>query len=282
MVSSKNRTQQLQRIDQLLFGPAAAVGLGLLFTVVYSTAHADVRDCEAVSRGFATVVEFDAPSETGKPNHIDGVLWVPEGARNLPALVALHGWGGLYSPRCYEPEISGIASWGYVTLLVDSNSHKDRSGLPTHEYSTSIQAQHALAATTFLASLPQVDHDRIGLIGWSHGGLATIKAVADPELSASWGLHIRAAAAIYPICPTTIEQLDVPLILLIGAKDETVSVSACRELSLNDPTGHIDFVAYPDAAHTYDLSWTPNYRRKDAADSFARIQRHFEDYLASQ
>ncbi len=164
---------------------------------------------------------------------------VPEGARNLPALVALHGWGALYPPRCYSPEITRIAGWGHVTLLVDSNSHKDRSGRPTYEYSTSIQAQHALAVAIFLASLQQVDPDRIGLIGWSHGGFATIKAVTNPDLLASRGSRFRAAAAVYPICPTNIEQLDIPLILLIGAMDATVSVSACRKLKPNEPTDHI-------------------------------------------
>ncbi|MCP4317567.1 MAG: hypothetical protein GY789_16515 [Hyphomicrobiales bacterium] len=258
---------------------AAVLSVVLISTPVI--AKADVRDCGSVSVGLETPVAFNVRSESGKIVRVQGLLRTQKEPEKLPAIVVLHGWGGLHPPKCYNPAMARISRWGYVTLLVDSASEIRGSGYPTYEYTTSDQARHAYGAAKFLASLPQVDPKRIGVLGWSTGGLSTIKAISDSQFRGVAGPTFRAAATIYPICPINIARLDVPLLLLIGAKDSTVSVTACREFATNVQSDKLQLVFYPQADHKYDVPWTPAYRQADAEDTFSRIRRHFAKHLAT-
>jgi dienelactone hydrolase len=58
----------------------------------------------------------------------------------------------------------------------------------------------AYAARSYLAGQPFVAAARIGLIGWSHGGITTLHAVDDVYLSRLGNDRFRAAIAFYPGC----------------------------------------------------------------------------------
>ena len=73
---------------------------------------------------------------------------------------------------------------------------------------------------------PFVAPGRIGLIGWSHGGITTLHAVDDIYLVGRD--RFRAAIAFYPGCLIRLLRVNAPLLILIGEEDDWTSPARCR------------------------------------------------------
>jgi dienelactone hydrolase len=65
----------------------------------------------------------------------------------------------------------------------------------------------------------------------------------------------QAAAAFYPPCANVAgAAADIPTLILVGAKDEVTPAADCAELAKRQQPGMVKFVAYPGAAHGFDLA----------------------------
>ena len=85
---------------------------------------------------------------------------------------------GLYAMR--------LAERGFVTLAFDPSYTGESSGEPRRTASPDINTEDFLAAVDYLSKLPEVDADRIGILGvcgW--GGIALNAAAADPRIKAT-------------------------------------------------------------------------------------------------
>jgi dienelactone hydrolase len=261
--------------------PAAACGALLAFVagLLCTEVHAQVQDCAAVKAGQAEAVVFAAPAPAGGYMEVQGALFRPPGGEKAPALIFLHGWGGIGPPRCFLGATELFTRLGYVVLVIDSQSQVMPSGTRVPEVTTAEQANHVVGALSFLAALPEVDGDRVGVVAWSTGGLAAIKAIAGPEPRHKAFRRLRAAAVMYPICPANIDYLMVPLLILIGEEDREVSVQSCRNFDAAVVTGNSQLVIYAGAKHAFDAPWSPDYRPAASADAYARMRRHLEARL---
>ena len=164
----------------------ALLSLGFSFPALsqYTPERRSVaHQCHSVSNGKAEQVEFATWTENGNRLPIDGIVAKPDGQGPFPAIVLLHGSGGIYPPRCYQGALELILGWGYVALLIDSYGTGRPDGDRWKEYSFLDQANDAHAGRQFLATLPYVDRQRIGVIGWSKGGGATLAAA--PSLAST-------------------------------------------------------------------------------------------------
>lgn len=225
-----------------------------------------------------TPVRFD--SADGQSPLI-GYLYVPAGTGPFPAVVMLHGRSGLYS-RLPGSSVSAaslsvrhrywarfLANAGYVTLLVDSFASRGYpTGFERGTYSQrpaavsdqTVRPLDAYGAEAFLRRRPDVIADRIGLFGWSNGGMSALAlvtgAVATPSDPTSGG-GFRAAIALYPGCFIPEQQRAVPkmpLLLLIAAEDDEVSPERCARWAEAVGASTPDFVWHlmPGAAHNFD------------------------------
>jgi dienelactone hydrolase len=93
--------------------------------------------------------------------------------------------------------------------------------------------------------------DRIGVIGFSHGGWAVLKAVlAQPAQPPPFA----AAVAFYPGCDPPGSPLVTDTLILIGAADEWTPAARCarwRDAVWRD--GHVvEMKTYPGAVHGFD------------------------------
>lgn len=262
-------------------GTRALPGIALVAMLIAVDGHTEVRDCESVSAGLAEPVVFSARRKDGERVDVEALLRRPTGKGRLPALVIAHGSGGLRPPRCYDGAIELFTRWGFVTLLVDSQSDTFPSGRRRYDYSFEEQAYHAYGAAAFLASVPYVDADRIGIAGWSKGGAAVLVAVsALGNAEIGNGARFRAAAAIYPLCLGTLGNLRTPLLVLIGEDDEQVPASSCEDMEVIR-TADVEYQLriYPGARHLFDASWSTNYDPATAKDAEERQRRFFTKYL---
>lgn len=204
-------------------------------------------------------------------------LFRPEGAQPTPAVLMLHGCGGIYnrSGRLTARErdwISRFLAKGYAVLLLDSFtargvsqvctlSAKDRPVWPRQ------RARDAAAAMRWLQAQPFIDKSRIAVIGWSHGGSSTLWTASEVESFAASD-RPKAAIAFYPGCRLSLERDDykpsIPVTILIGSADDWTPPEPCRELAARHGMA---LTEYPGAVHGFDNPSTPRRTRTGVAIS---------------
>lgn len=202
---------------------------------------------------------------------LDGYLFRPAGAGKHPALVFLHGCGGLMSrttgligsrERDWATELNGL---GYVVLMVDSFGPRGQSEMCSQQWFNREvylkRPRDAYGALLFLQRDPLVRADRIGVVGWSQGGGAVLYAIRAQSLGRPAQLphrDFRAAVAFYPASCSEQRQPEwtssIPLLVLLGAEDVWTPAAPCKELLDNAVArgAKIEMQIYPGAYHGFD------------------------------
>jgi dienelactone hydrolase len=152
-----------------------------------TSAPLDYVDRGVVNHGYPIKVH-DVTFTSAGGRKVDGLLTVPPGKGPFPAVVYLHGSGG------DRTELLVPATWmaarRVVALTLTMPEGSTSAGTPTEQLvaqkegvvDSVIAARRAVDA---LAALPQVDPDRIGLVGWSSGArIGAILAGIEPRLKA--------------------------------------------------------------------------------------------------
>lgn len=238
----------------------------------------------AITRETAAQELVRFPSLDGKDGGpatpLDGYLFRPTRPGPAPAVVFLHGCGGLISGithRIMSREVEWarqLNAQGYVVLMVDSLTPRgsgeicSQSGFKMWLYLK--RPADAYGALAYLQGVPDVARDRIGVIGWSNGGGAVLFAVGKRSrgrLAALAAPDFRAAIAFYPgSCNTRYVGHDwtttIPLLILQGEKDVWTPAAPCRALAAQAAAlgAPVVFHAYPGAYHDFD--W-PNLKRRE-------------------
>ena len=189
----------------------------------------------------------------GTTQTISGVIAKPEGTGPFPAVVLLHHCGGLTDNLIVDwPDY--LTSLGYVTLSVDSLGPR---GFVHCSDSLIEQDQDAYGALDYLASLPFVDKERIGVMGFSMGG-NTIDDLVRQEFKTESGLNFKAAVNMYGFChnlfvyttgPPGIFELSFPTMVIVGELDRR-HVLSCEAAAGKSP--HIKVHVLPDTHHSFD------------------------------
>ncbi|MBL8571819.1 MAG: dienelactone hydrolase family protein [Phreatobacter sp.] len=209
-------------------------------------------------------------AETLDQGALTAALWLPAGAGPHPAIVMMHGCGGLRRRdgaltarhRDWAERFVGL---GHVVLHVDSFTPRGLSSI-CEQTRRSIEpererARDAYAALAYLQSRPDVRPDAVSLLGWSHGGASALNAVGTDAPARPTGLarDFAAAIAFYPGCRAVAERRQgwttgIPLLILVGDADDWTPVAPCRTLvdraaSYGAP---VALVVYPGAVHDFD------------------------------
>jgi dienelactone hydrolase len=207
---------------------------------------------------------------------LKAALFRPSGPGPFPAIVALHGCGGLGDRR--GPITSRFADWGdrlaaagFAVLFPDSFSSRGlRSQCRVRERKVRASRERvndANAARAWLQSQSWVKPERVSLVGWSNGATSALWAVrpqtAKQEKASP--LDFRSAVAFYPGC----QQLSklawstrIPTLILIGANDDWTPAKACEQMvaGARGRSALASIVTYPRAYHDFDR---PNYRVRE-------------------
>ncbi|MEX3009994.1 dienelactone hydrolase family protein [Hoeflea sp. TYP-13] len=195
--------------------------------------------------------ESGAVPEEGFP--IWGHLSKPKGEGPFPAVILMHGCGGLL--QAHFDWAAMLNEQGYVTLVLDSFGPRSVVRVCTSDNRPTAPAQRALdayGALAYLSGLSDVDPARIGVIGWSHGAIATLEAVNRRGISERFQNNFRAAAAFYPYCISD-REFDLPVLVLIGDADDWTPPDLCRDLAKRNQSSDLfELVTYPGAFHGFD------------------------------
>ena len=233
------------------------------------------------------LVHFPTASP-GASMTVSGRLLRPEGTGPLPAMVVLHHCAGI------TEVITDWGLWlrseGYVTLMVDSFAGRTRTTCNAWVNPTPEEvALDAFGALAYLRSLPFVDKDRIGVIGWSYGAMASLPASEDSFVSQvrPEGGGFRAAVAFYPDCPHFREGPSIPVLLLLGGADEATRPCVDVAEQLQRAGKPIVLKVYPGARHAFDdghrsgYVYVPNhgYDGSAAADAPKQVRAFLAQYV---
>ena len=107
-----------------------------------------------------------------------------------------------------------------------------------------------------------VAKSRISPIGWGNGAAALLWAVRPQMWSRNVEPDFRSAVAFYPDCRTSSGlgwSARVPTLVLIGARDDVTSSSACHQMvdGARGRSALARIVVYPDAYHDFDRANLP-------------------------
>ncbi|MDY6922872.1 MAG: dienelactone hydrolase family protein [Pseudomonadota bacterium] len=254
------------------------------------------------------------PSLDDGGTELVGYLYAPVGVEGpAPAVVLMHGRAGAYSSLAegvYDASTLTQrhrfwarywAGRGYYAIVVDGFGPRGYPGgfgrgsydeRPDAVNEVTVRPLDAYGALKYLRTLPGVDDDRIGLMGWSNGGSATLATMADDKPGDMRRLGFRAGIAMYPACGLhnrfgrTGYNSYAPVRVFMGTEDEEVSHDRCRDLiGTARARGHdVAFVSYRGATHSFD---DPGRRRqavaanaRATADVRERLGAFFDEALA--
>ena len=206
-----------------------------------------------------TVVELETP--LASPHPLQGYLRKPGGSGALPAVVLLGSCVGNWR-RLDERWGKLIASWGYVTLTVDSLGPRGLqstcTGAPSDDF-----AFDAYRALKFLAQRSFVDPARVAALGFSSlGGWIVLSSVERGTIERNSQDKFRAAVAFYPPCLGFKGDMTVPTLIMIGELDDWTTATACRNMvdgkddwGISRQKGNgvpVRLIVYPGAYHGFD------------------------------
>jgi len=216
----------------------------------------------------------------------EGRLFLPpDAAGPVPAVVLLHGAGGVSwdRERRYARQ---FAARGWAALVVDVFGARVAPGTGFTERLLNVTEAmflaDAYAGLRFLTEHPRVDGERVALVGFSYGGMASIYAL-HAQVAARYaanGERFAAHAAYYAPCIARFERVattGAPLLMQYGTADAIVDPARCEAVvdDLRRGGSRVALEVYDGAAHRWDAGPSDWRAPRGLADCRFRVGPDF-------
>jgi dienelactone hydrolase len=230
-------------------------------------------------------------------------LFHPAGPGPFPGVILLHHCGGLNADSPIPFYTSMLLQQGYAVAQPDSFTARHvvedcNLGVVTQLD----RARDAFAVAELMATRPDIRANKIGVVGWSHGGWADMYIARDwpperplRESLAAKGAKIAAVAALYGegCGDPTSKPVVVPTLGLFGGRDNTRN-DLCAQLATQS-NGLMQVHVYENDFHSFDTPMESSdptrphspkgvrvilaYDPVAAQDSHARVLAFFAEHL---
>lgn len=202
-----------------------------------------------------------------------GHLFLPSGTEKVPAVLLMHGSGGIYRAMLeYWPKQFNAA--GYAVLSVDSFSPRGVKSTAEDQSLVPFAADvaDAFAALKLLASHPRIDAGRIAIMGFSRGGITTWRSGVERVISAQKlpnGLRFAAHVPVYSggcvgafrliVKPGVFSK--APMLWIHGDADDYAPIAPCQDYAdrIGKAGTPVEFVVIKGARHKFDSDDTKHY-----------------------
>ena len=203
----------------------------------------------------------DLETHTGK-----GTLVLPAGAsadNPVPAIVIMHGSGGIKEGR--EIDYAALfAENGIAGFVIDYYEPRGVTEETPYVMKTMIATEvdvmsDAYSALKILDTHPAIDASRIGVTGYSYGGMGTryvlddrLKDIMAPDVP-PFALHMD----IYGPCHQTLGHIGTtgaPYLAIHGDADNSVDPALCQEVYKDIEAGgsQVESLVIPGAGHAWE------------------------------
>ena len=198
-------------------------------------------------------------------------LFRPPGEGPFPAVVALHGCGGLFNrsgklASRFAKWGERLAAFGIAVVFPDSFASRGlTSQCRVRERKVRASRERVVDANVarrWLQDQSWTIKERVSLIGWSDGGIATLWAVRPRALVRDGKPDFRSAVALYPGCGRLRDaawSARVPTLILVGQFDDWTPAVSCEQMvsDARGRTARTSIVVYPGAHHEFDRAAFP-------------------------
>lgn len=212
-------------------------------------------------------------------------LSLPSSDKPLPAIIVLHGCTG------QEAALDGawsqrFTAQGYAVLNLDSFGPRNIERACNGEVNGITRMRDAAAARDYLQTRPEINAERIGLFGISHGGWGALEAAERKFVKPI--KPFQAIVALYPFCGLSLSRLTTPSLILIGDADTITPASQCSNVFRDDETEAHEVIIYPGATHVFDWQDVDNssvpehelrYDAEATADAIQRSMAFFAEHF---
>jgi dienelactone hydrolase len=265
---------------------SARCSLALSWTLLAFAAHAQAPEVLSTFAGappsgkyaFASWTPKALPdllkgNTTGESVTIVGHLFLPSGSDKVPAVVLVHGSGGIYAAELdYWPKQFNAAGIAVFTLDMFGprgvqSTAEDQSQVPFPA-----DVADAFAALRLLATHPRIDPKRIAVMGFSRGGIAAVRAAVEKIIASQKlpdGLHYAAIIPTYAGACAGFVRLMVkpgvfskaPMLFIHGDADDYTPIEPCKDYA--DKIGKagtpVEFAVIEGAHHKFDADDPKRY-----------------------
>lgn len=219
---------------------------------------------------------------------IPAELKLPPGKGPFPVVIVLHGCAGLGASQwIWARRLNG---WGYAALIPDSMTPRGVKRVCEPSAQNLVtwwdRVGDVGSAAAWLRTRPEIDPNRIAVLGLSHGGATAV--IATESVYASFGL--RAAVDYYGPCVDPEAHGNVPLLVLAGANDDWGHpAQRCAAFGAALKPGQaFEMHVYPGVYHAFD---NPNmvrtvsnshimaYNKAAAEDSYVRVHDFLDRWV---
>ncbi len=199
---------------------------------------------------------------------LPAILTLPDNANAenpVPAMVIIHGSGGIAEGREFEYAKllaeNGIASLVldyYQARGVDADTNYMKKVMSVTEVDLIVDAFSSLKV---LSTHPAIDSEKIGIMGFSYGGMAARYALNQQmkDLLAPDVIPFAAHVDFYGPCHQSLITNAVtgaPYLSLRGGKDASNDLAVCKdvEVVIQNNGSSVETHIYPDAGHAWENS----------------------------
>jgi dipeptidyl aminopeptidase/acylaminoacyl peptidase len=255
------------------------------------------------------VVRFKARDGMAIPN----ILWKPHqatAAAKAPAIVWVHGGPGGQTTRGYSAVIQYLVNNGYVVLGINN---RGSSGYGRTFFAADDQKHgreplwDCVDAKKYLAGLPYVDANRVGIVGGSYGGYMVLAALAyQPDvfdvgvdifgvsnwlrtlesipawweaqrtaLYAEIGDPVKQKQMLHDISPAFHgDKIRKPLMVLQGANDPRVLKAESDDVvaAVKKNNVPVEYIVFPDEGHGFT-------KKKNQIEGYSAMLKFLDKHL---
>jgi dienelactone hydrolase len=242
--------------------PVFAVALVLVLTLAAAPALAQMRMYVIPFDSITLTAQQVLLGETqGKPVTLAGELRLPRaGTDKVPVVVIVHGINGL-TPN-HDEWARALNSWGIGAFILDHLSGRGIAPMSPGDLQLAGGARmvDVYRALSVLSKHPRIDPERIAVMGFSMGGLATLLSSQERFRTRYGPTDVQFAAyiALYASYPARLRD-DVkvaarPIRLYHGTGDDWTTAAQCRALieDLKKTGADVTMTEYSGATHGYD------------------------------
>lgn len=213
----------------------------------------------------------------GDPIVLSGDLRFPSGTGPFPAMVIAHGCNG--NGAVDAGWARTLREWGFASFVIDSFGGRGLTEVCTNArlLMGTQRIPDAYGALRALATHPRIDAGRVGLMGFSHGGILTLGAAtawARETFAPDGRPAFRAFFPFYPYCNTVYpegERISAPLRIHIGELDDWTPAGSCIRVvqTLKASGQNADITVYPGAHHAFNAEGLGFIRMPDVDNGAA-------------
>lgn len=198
--------------------------------------------------------------------NVVGDLALPAGTGRVPAVLLVHGSGGVYK-ALYEFWAKRLNDAGMAVFTIDmfdprgvASTAEDQSQVPF-----AADVADVFGALRLLATHPRIDARRIAVMGFSRGGTAAVRAAAEKVIAGQKlpdGLRFAAHVPVYGggcaglfrlvVKPGTFSKS--PILFVHGDADDYTPIEPCRDYAglIGKAGTPVEFVTLEGARHKFD------------------------------